>query len=115
MAKQEGSQALLVVVALVAFVLGRCTAGEGEPSAIVETDPQSLYDPPAADRVPEGFELVPDEAPVPFISHSPSRSHGGRAFANCSEARAAGAAPVYVGDAGYAPRLDRDGDGVGCE
>lgn len=40
---------------------------------------------------------------------------GGRAFANCSEARAAGAAPVMRGDPGYAPKLDRDGDGVGCE
>lgn len=37
------------------------------------------------------------------------------AFANCSEARAAGAAPVRRGDPGYGPHLDRDGDGVGCE
>ena len=36
-------------------------------------------------------------------------------FANCSAARAAGAAPVRRGDPGYAPHLDRDGDGVGCE
>lgn len=39
----------------------------------------------------------------------------GRAFANCSEARAAGAAPVRRGDPGYSGKLDRDGDGVGCE
>jgi hypothetical protein len=36
-------------------------------------------------------------------------------YANCSEARAAGAAPVRRGDPGYAPHLDRDSDGVGCE
>jgi hypothetical protein len=36
-------------------------------------------------------------------------------YGNCSEARAAGAAPVYVGQPGYRPALDRDGDGVGCE
>lgn len=36
-------------------------------------------------------------------------------FKNCTEARAAGAAPVRRGDPGYHPRLDRDGDGVGCE
>ena len=36
-------------------------------------------------------------------------------FANCSQARAAGAAPVRAGSPGYARRLDRDGDGVGCE
>lgn len=34
---------------------------------------------------------------------------------NCSEARAAGAAPVRRGDPGYGPHLDRDNDGVGCE
>lgn len=36
-------------------------------------------------------------------------------YANCTAARAAGAAPVRVGDPGYARHLDRDGDGVGCE
>ncbi len=36
-------------------------------------------------------------------------------YANCSEARAAGAAPLYAGDPGYRARLDRDGDGVACE
>ena len=35
-----------------------------------------------------------------------------RAFRNCSEARALGAAPVRRGDPGYGPHLDRDGDGV---
>lgn len=34
-------------------------------------------------------------------------------FKNCTEARAAGAAPVYQGQPGYAKHLDRDGDGVG--
>lgn len=36
-------------------------------------------------------------------------------FENCDAARAAGAAPVYVGDPGYGGHLDRDGDGVACE
>ena len=29
--------------------------------------------------------------------------------------RAAGAAPVYRGQPGYGPHLDRDNDGIGCE
>lgn len=33
----------------------------------------------------------------------------------CSDARAAGAAPLHTGDAGYRSELDRDGDGVACE
>jgi micrococcal nuclease len=36
-------------------------------------------------------------------------------FANCSAARAAGAAPISVGEPGYRSRLDRDNDGVACE
>ena len=36
-------------------------------------------------------------------------------FANCSEARAAGAAPIRVGEPGYRSGLDRDKDGVACE
>ncbi|MFF3844319.1 excalibur calcium-binding domain-containing protein [Streptomyces sp. NPDC002328] len=36
-------------------------------------------------------------------------------YANCSAARAAGAAPLHTGDPGYAPHLDRDGDGSACE
>ncbi|WP_166844547.1 DUF1524 domain-containing protein [Isoptericola sp. BMS4] len=39
---------------------------------------------------------------------------GATAYANCDEARAAGAAPVHEGDPGYSRALDRDGDGVGC-
>ena len=36
-------------------------------------------------------------------------------YANCTAARAAGAAPVRRGEPGYASHLDRDNDGIGCE
>jgi hypothetical protein len=36
-------------------------------------------------------------------------------YKNCDAVRAAGAAPIYRGNPGYAKHLDRDGDGVGCE
>ena len=49
-------------------------------------------------------------APAGSTTRTPSR-----AFRNCDEARAAGAAPVKRGDPGYGPHLDRDNDGVGCE
>jgi hypothetical protein len=39
----------------------------------------------------------------------------GGAYRNCTEARAAGAAPVYRGEPGYGLHLDRDNDGIGCE
>jgi len=46
---------------------------------------------------------------------APAQRTSGRAFANCAEARAAGAAPVRRGEPGYGPHLDRDNDGIGCE
>jgi hypothetical protein len=36
-------------------------------------------------------------------------------YPNCDAVRAAGAAPLYVGQPGYRPALDRDHDGVACE
>nr|WP_244313474.1 excalibur calcium-binding domain-containing protein [Streptomyces zinciresistens] len=36
-------------------------------------------------------------------------------YANCSEVRAAGAAPIRRGEPGYASHLDRDNDGVACD
>ena len=36
-------------------------------------------------------------------------------YKNCTEARAAGAAPISQGQPGYGKHLDRDGDGIGCD
>ncbi|MDQ4009154.1 MAG: excalibur calcium-binding domain-containing protein [Actinomycetota bacterium] len=36
-------------------------------------------------------------------------------YANCSAARAAGAASLHQGDQGYRSGLDRDNDGLACE
>ena len=36
-------------------------------------------------------------------------------YSRCAEARAAGVAPLYVGDPGYRKGLDADGDGIACE
>lgn len=46
---------------------------------------------------------------------APRRDGGEVYYPNCAAARAAGAAPVRVGQPGYGRHLDRDGDGVGCE
>ena len=69
----------------------------------------------------------PSSTQASFASNSPAqqlapsarRSYGDTrktgAYANCAEARAAGAAPVKIGEPGYGAHLDRDGDGIGCE
>ncbi|MFJ6807837.1 excalibur calcium-binding domain-containing protein [Streptomyces anulatus] len=64
-------------------------------------------------------DATPAENPTPAGDASkPSPKATGPApayYENCDAVRAAGAAPVEEGDPGYAPHLDRDGDGVGCE
>ncbi|MFJ1971211.1 excalibur calcium-binding domain-containing protein [Streptomyces sp. NPDC087903] len=45
-----------------------------------------------------------------------SDSGGGDVYyANCTEVRAAGAAPIHRGEPGYASHLDRDNDGTACD
>jgi hypothetical protein len=48
--------------------------------------------------------------PVP-VAPAPAAAY----YANCAAAKAAGAAPLYAGSAGYRPALDRDRDGIACE
>jgi len=36
-------------------------------------------------------------------------------YGNCADARAAGAAPIRIGQPGYRPALDADRDGVACD
>ena len=40
---------------------------------------------------------------------------GTQPYANCAAARAAGAAPLHRGDAGWSDSMDGDGDGIACE
>ena len=65
-----------------------------------------------------------DDAARPVLTAAPPRpsqapaaepQSAGGPFENCSAARAAGAAPVRRGDAGYGSHLDGDGDGIACE
>jgi micrococcal nuclease len=62
---------------------------------------------PTSTPTPQPSAAQPAPAPAP----SPNNTY----YANCSAARAAGAAPIYAGEPGYRSALDRDGDGVACE
>ncbi|MBA3512299.1 MAG: excalibur calcium-binding domain-containing protein [Sphingomonas sp.] len=66
-------------------------------------------------RKTRGYHCHRDPSAPPSRALRAVSSRSQREFANCSQARAAGAAPVRVGDPGYGRHLDRDGDGVGCE
>ncbi|MCL2532736.1 MAG: excalibur calcium-binding domain-containing protein [Nocardiaceae bacterium] len=66
---------------------------------------------------------APVQAPAPAPQSSPRVSPAPPApspraqayYKNCTEARNAGVTPIYRGQAGYAPHLDRDNDGIACE
>jgi hypothetical protein len=64
----------------------------------------------------QGGAPAPSPSPAPAAPAAPPTTTGGGVYyANCTAARAAGAAPIHRGDPGYRPALDRDGDGVACE
>lgn len=80
----------------------------------------TVYAPPPTTTVP----YVPEPAPVYIAEPEPEYVPPAPAaaavpsyvsYANCAAVRAAGAAPIYAGDPGYSSKLDRDGDGLGCE
>ncbi|WP_354262150.1 DUF1524 domain-containing protein [Arthrobacter sp. OAP107] len=75
------------------------------PAPVVAPAPADVPPAPAA---PAPAPVVP--APVP-VAPAPAAAY----YANCTAARAAGAAPLYAGSAGYRPALDRDSDGIACE
>ena len=58
--------------------------------------------PPPATGTPPDSQVSPAPGGVPW-------------YANCSEVRAAGAAPITADNPGFRSAFDRDDDGVGCE
>ena len=71
--------------------------------------------PQAAPRTEEPRTTAPRTTAPRQAVQAPPASSGGAYYKNCSAARAAGAAPLYRGQPGYAAKLDRDDDGVACE
>lgn len=64
-----------------------------------------------AARKAEQRQKAPAPQPAPVQKQAPTSSY----YKNCDAVRAAGAAPILAGQPGYSRKLDRDGDGVGCE
>lgn len=87
------------------------------PEAEVTPGPEATPEPaPASEEPAEASEAptVEEEPAPPAPAPQPVRAPT-QPYASCAQARAAGAAPLYEGDPGYNPRLDRDKDGVACE
>ncbi|TKV62052.1 excalibur calcium-binding domain-containing protein [Nakamurella flava] len=92
------------------------TADPSPVTVTVSVDaPAAAAEAPAV-PAPAPLAAIPSTTKAPTTGAKPEPTRGGGgSYKNCSEARAAGAAPVHVGDPGYGSHLDRDGDGVGCE
>ena len=64
-------------------------------------------------------ESPPATGPAPFLAPAPPAAipapPASAYYGNCDAARAAGAAPIRVGQPGYRKGLDRDGDGIACD
>jgi colicin import membrane protein len=85
-------------------------------TAEVEARAKDVWAREKAVRAAEQEVTSPEpSAPVTTMTEPESQAPTSVYFENCTAARNAGAAPVRVGDPGYAGHLDRDGDGVGCE
>jgi hypothetical protein len=67
---------------------------------------------------PEPFvepELAPAEPPTPIPPVIDSLPAPVLPYENCDDVRRQNRAPILSNDPGYEIKLDRDGDGVGCE
>jgi hypothetical protein len=86
-------------------------AAEAAAAAQAAAD-QAARDAAARQAVPApAAPVAPAPAPAPAAPAAPAAVY----YANCTAARAAGAAPVYAGSPGYGTHLDRDRDGIGCD
>ncbi|HKU02036.1 MAG TPA: DUF1524 domain-containing protein [Arthrobacter sp.] len=110
----------------IARILGDC-AGQLAPTnqQAPAPAPVPVPAPAAAAPVPAPAPAAPAPAPAavapapvapaPVVQAPAAPAPAAAYYANCTAARAAGAAPLYAGQAGYRPALDRDSDGVACE
>lgn len=64
--------------------------------------------------VPQPQPVITQPQPQPEPAPAPPPPAAAY-YPNCAAAKAAGAAPLYRGQPGYRPALDRDNDGVACE
>ncbi len=89
------------------------TSNTPEPSVTTTSDADTTT--PEAPATTRALAAVPETTRATTAPTSPPVTQSTAYFANCTDARAAGAAPLRRGDPGYRSALDRDGDGVACE
>ncbi|MDR6507250.1 DUF1524 domain-containing protein [Arthrobacter oryzae] len=87
-----------------------------EPAPVVAPAPAQVPAPAVVAPAPAVVVPAPvPAAPAPVVPVPAAPAPAAAYYANCTAAKAAGAAPLYAGSAGYRPALDRDSDGIACE
>jgi hypothetical protein len=95
-----------------------------EPQPTVTVTATTTATPPAEEPEPAPTVTATKTVKVTrTVTAAPAVGSGGGSeddggdvyYANCTEVRAAGAAPIHRGEPGYASHLDRDDDGVACD
>lgn len=121
MSERKNNGCALIIGAIAIFFAGRWSATPAAAPQQLIAEPAvstSSIDRPDASSVDAvvGDGGAEDTPETPALDPSDEQTETPTVYyANCSEARAAGAAPMRVGDPGYAPHLDRDHDGLACE
>lgn len=89
----------------------------GEPfPELKAADPTPIKKEPVSSQAPNPTKKSEPASVAPVVETEPQAAPVQEvSFKNCDAVRAAGAAPIYAEDPGYSSKLDRDGDGVGCE
>ncbi|WP_256122927.1 excalibur calcium-binding domain-containing protein [Streptomyces sp. LUP47B] len=121
---------LFAVFVLLGGILSAVDPSDGEPGSPATSSTPAADAPSALPTHPvkvptvtatEAVTVAPSPAPTKTVTKTAEAPEPTTTptpdvyYKNCDEARAAGDAPLHRGDPGYAPHLDRDGDGVACE
>lgn len=102
------------------WVATQPATAEPAPAPVVE-EPAPVVEEPAPAPAPEPVYEEPAPAPEPVyeepapVYEAPAPVAPTVSYASCKEVKAAGAAPIHLGDPGWDSKFDRDGDNVGCE
>ncbi len=122
---------MALVVLIGVFMPAACGAGEDSAESadagsttttVVDvTTTEAPVEPPTTEPPPPPATATPTTATPttarsrPTMTEAPASAPTGVSYSNCSEAKAAGAAPISRGEPGYSSSLDRDDDGIACE
>ena len=86
-------------------VVNTMSAGNLAPSTTIASD---------APQLPDELQPIPNLGVIDEAEEV-AGAGGEPSYQTCADVEAAGKAPIYIGEPGWDPRFDSDGDGIGCD